>query len=169
MMTSMMCGRVPFVFDYAGGDGLITNRTYAKSAEHHFSGQYKHKHFTIKEVIKELKKYDASLGKKLMQRAKSEYSTAVCVEKLESLYAKTITQYKHKKVDRALLAYIVETVAVTRLHTFSRSEQTGLVAKVRNFRNDMPLILRTNVKTIKTRMSLPTMSLTMFQKNVTRA
>lgn len=169
VIETMMCGRVPFVFDYAGGDGLITKRNYTKSAEHHFNGQYKHKHFTVNEVIKELKKYDASLGDVLHARAKSDYATSVCVATLESIYMKTIAQYKYKKVDRALLSYIVETVAVTRVHTFSRSEQSGLVAKVRNLRNDMPLILRTSGRSLKSRIALPTVGVSMFQKSITRA
>ncbi len=169
VIETMMCGRVPFVFDYAGGDGLITNRIYKKSSEHHFNGQYKHKHFTVKEVMKEVKKYDSVLGETLRQRAKSEYSTAVCVEKLESLYAKTIAQYKYKKIDRELLAYIVETVAVTRIHTFSRSEQSGLLARVQNLRNDIPLILRTNARSLKSRVSISSIGISMFQKNISRA
>lgn len=63
--------------------------------------------------------------------------------KLEVLYKKTIESHAQKSIDKELLRYIVETVHLTRRFTFSRSEQSGVLALIHAAKHDLPVILRT--------------------------
>lgn len=142
VIETMFCGRIPFVFDLKGGDGILTTRKFYNSAKHHFSGKNKNIQFTVSGIVKELKKYDQTQGEKLKLLAHSQYSTAQCVEKLEKIYATTIKNYSYKKINSKLLQYVVEAVAVTRLHTFSRSEKRGRVDKLKYFVKDFPVMAK---------------------------
>jgi O-antigen biosynthesis protein len=47
VVETMMCGRIPIVFDSShGGDGMLTTKNFKQSAANHFNGSYKHKYFT---------------------------------------------------------------------------------------------------------------------------
>lgn len=145
VVEAMMCGRVPFVFDHRGGDGLMTPALYEDSAAFHFSGLYRGKKFTTTQIVRELKKYSPELGKKLAKMTKSRYGSKACVSAMEKIYLKTIAEYRPKKIDTQLLKYIVDTVSVTRLYTFSRTEVTGIMPRLKQFRHDMTLMVKSQV------------------------
>lgn len=142
VIETMLCGRIPVVFDRKGGDGLLTTKNFNRSAQYHFNGFYKKKSFTATALVKELRAYDAEQGSKLQAMAKRLYGTSTCIADLETIYTKTIEEYSHKKINRELLQYIVQTVHVTRLHTFSRSENRGRLAKIKYLVEDMPRIIK---------------------------
>lgn len=123
VMEAMMCGRVPFILDFKGGDGIVTPQNYKKLESCHFNGTVLKKKFTADQIVKELlTNYDLESAKKINQRTIQNYSIREGIKKLEKVYQKTINLHKNKNIDQKLLDYIVESIHVTRLHTFSRSE-----------------------------------------------
>ena len=141
VIETMMCGRVPFIYDFKGGDGLLTPDLFKHSAKYHFNGGYKKATFTVAQMVKEVKKYDASYGEKLRTVAMSEYSVKAGVRQLEEVYKKTIRSHHSMKINKELLQYIVETIRVTRLHTFSRSEKKTVVEQLRTLKGDVKALI----------------------------
>jgi hypothetical protein len=120
----MMCGRAPFILDYKGGDGLVTKDNYKTLESCHFNGSYTNKKYTVNQIIKEIQKnYNSDTAKKISQLTYQHYSTKNGVKKLIKLYQKTISLYQPKEIDYKLLSYVIKSIHVTRLHTFSRSEE----------------------------------------------
>ena len=127
VMETMMCGRVPFILDFKGGDGMVTPQTYSHLESCHFNGTLRGQKFTVAQIVKEIReKYSVANGKDLQRRTVRRYGTSYGVHRLVKLYKKTIALNQPKEIDQQLINYIVTTVHVTRLHTFSRSEAKGL-------------------------------------------
>ncbi len=137
-MEAMMCGRVPFILDYKGGDGIVTSANFKKLEKFHFNGNVSNRKFTTKQISKELKKYDAADAEKLRIMALQKYGVAKNVARLVKIYQNTIKKYTSRKIDTNMVDYLVETVQVTRLHTFSRSEiKLGLREQLHMLRSSL--------------------------------
>lgn len=92
---TIFSGRIPFVYDYLGGDGLITPQLYEESKKCNFSGRRFAKDFSVDEIIDELKNYDSKSIDKLMPLAKSDFSLNSNVQKLVDIYrAASISEVK---------------------------------------------------------------------------
>jgi hypothetical protein len=131
VIETMMCGRIPFIVDAKGGDGLLTLKMLRHSARHNFNGDYRDRHFTATQIIKELRQYDSSEGPKLHAFARQHYSASAVISHVEKIYQRTIQTHRAKKINLELLAYVVRSIHVTRLHTFSQTEVKSLSLKIR--------------------------------------
>ncbi len=137
-MEAMMCGRIPFILDYKGGDGVVTTENFKDLEYFHFNGNLYHRQFTAEQIVTELKKYKPENGLKLRQLAVKKYGVAKNVQKLVKIYQKTIQKYQPRQIDTHLINYLVETVQVTRLHTFSRSEiKLGVREQIKMLRTSL--------------------------------
>lgn len=82
VIETMMCGRIPFVFDYQGGDGLVTPERVKKFMTCNFSGRLYHKEYSVATMVEEIKKYDQSYGPLLRNMAIDLFDSKQVVKKL---------------------------------------------------------------------------------------
>lgn len=85
-IESMFCGRIPIIYDYLGGDGMVTPATFDEIKKNNFSGRRYKKEFTVQQLVDEIKKYDAAFGPELRNLANKEFSAEILVEKLSGIY-----------------------------------------------------------------------------------
>jgi len=85
-IESMFCGRIPIIYDYLGGDGMVTPTTFDEIKKNNFSGRRYKKDFTVQQLVNEIKKYDAAFGPELRNLANKEFSAERLVEKLSGIY-----------------------------------------------------------------------------------
>ncbi len=65
VIETMMCGRIPIVFDTNGGDGIVTPHNILHLMKKNFSGRTYNKKFTVDELVNEIAKYEFKNGKLL--------------------------------------------------------------------------------------------------------
>lgn len=65
VIETMLCGKIPIVFDYLGGDGMVTPKHFHTMATTNFSGRLKGKFYTSEELEDEFLKYNSNFGREL--------------------------------------------------------------------------------------------------------
>ena len=54
-IETMMCGRIPIIFDYQGGDGMVTPENIHELMTCNFSGRLYGRNYRVEEMIDEIK------------------------------------------------------------------------------------------------------------------
>ncbi|QOS81362.1 glycosyltransferase [Paenibacillus sp. JNUCC31] len=57
ILEAMSCGRLPLVFDYNGGDGIVTPDTYYDFRQKNFSGRVNNEKYTADQIIELIQKF----------------------------------------------------------------------------------------------------------------
>jgi len=89
VIEAMMCARVPLVYDYLGGDGLVTPDNIFEIMECNFSGRKYRKQYNIDELVEEIRKYKQEYGCILENICRNRFSDDAVADKLQEIY-KTI-------------------------------------------------------------------------------
>lgn len=119
VIETMLCGRIPIVFDYEGGDGMVTPSTITQNMTCNFSGNLHNKHYTLNELISILHTYQAPKAIQLRQIALDYFAADKQVENLINIYH----IHANKEVEELsssnnqILASIVSSIAETRFYT----------------------------------------------------
>ena len=115
VMEAMLCGRVSVVYDYRGGDGLLTPDDVRKCMRRNFSGRTRQLRFSANELSQELSKYRAELGSELQLFAEQWFSPKARTEWLLALY-RAVAEEGCRPLDTqraALLRAMVDTIKQT--------------------------------------------------------
>lgn len=119
VVEAMLCGRVPIVLDYQGGDGMVTPNNVSKLITKNFSGRVHKKVFSENELVDEIINYKEEFGESLRNYAIKEFSVTNQTEKLLSIYSETVG----KKVpaltesEKKIVLSICKTVKSTRKYS----------------------------------------------------
>jgi len=89
VIETMMCGRIPIIFDLNGGDGIVQPHNVKEYMKKNFSGRTNNKMFTVDEIVKEIRKYKYENGRILKEIA-SELFNSDDMNIMVNLYKKTI-------------------------------------------------------------------------------
>lgn len=89
-VEAMACGRAAFVYDWHGGDGMITPENYAEIRKHNFSGRRFKTEYTAETLAEELSSYDPEMGRKNREIALEYHNIDSQVPFYEELYSETI-------------------------------------------------------------------------------
>ena len=90
VIETMMCGRVPIVYDYLGGDGMVTPENIEDLAWYNFSGRRDKNQYTVTEMDMLLEAYRPEFGAQLRDKAVSMFDAAARVDELEQVYREVI-------------------------------------------------------------------------------
>lgn len=85
-IESILSGRIPIIFDYLGGDGIVTPESFREIKKCNFSGRRFGKNYSTQDLIDEISKYDQSYSNILRELAIKEYSTKSVIPKLVNIY-----------------------------------------------------------------------------------
>ena len=102
VVETMLCGRVPLVFDIHGGDGLVTPENFHVLKTCNFSGRYRKREYSIGDLVREFQDYRQEYGACLREMAITEFGIEVNLSRFFDLY---------------------ETVAATPVENFSISQK----------------------------------------------
>jgi tetratricopeptide (TPR) repeat protein len=126
-IETMMCGRVPIIFDYLGGDGVVTPESVDEIMKCNFSGRRYKFEYTEDDLIKEIKKYDHSAGGQLREFALANFSGTNLINSLIQIYHDVIRRGFRNNLstsDTKLLNAFVETVRETRNYSYNQWRRT---------------------------------------------
>lgn len=89
VVETMLCGRVPLVFDIHGGDGLVTPDNMHSLQNFNFSGRLHSNEYGIHELEEEIRKYRQEFGARLREMALQDFGMQENIGKLIDLYTTT--------------------------------------------------------------------------------
>ncbi len=89
-IESMMLGKAVIIFDYLGGDGMVTSTNYEEIRKNNFSGRRFKFPLSSKDLIKEIQKYNPLEINEIKHRVIKDYSAFKTVKLLESIYYEEI-------------------------------------------------------------------------------
>lgn len=118
VIETMLCARIPIIFDYEGGDGMVYPSTIAQHMTCNFSGNLYNAHYTIEELIGILQTYQAHDGMQLRQIACDYFAADKQIENLIAIYHTHMNKEVEKLTSSStqLLASIVSSIAETRFY-----------------------------------------------------
>ncbi len=90
IMEAMLCGRVPIVYDYCGGEGMVTPDNFHELKKYNFSGRLHKKQFSVQELKDEIKRYEPKSVNTLRELALGEYDAYNRINNLIDIYSSVI-------------------------------------------------------------------------------
>jgi hypothetical protein len=142
-IEAMFCGRVPIIFDYLGGEGMVTPSNILKILKFNFSGRCYKKEFNFSSLVGEIKKYRKEYGSKLQNITGQMFDIDNNIISLISLYKQCILDFKHLnyKLYSSRLKHIVyligETKYITEQKEISKKEEGFWKRKLRRLRYEI--------------------------------
>jgi hypothetical protein len=134
-MEAMLCGRVPFVMDRDGADGLITPDVMPESMRCNFSGRARRLRLDSGGVQRELARYDSRQGPVLRELALRHFGAVERCAELEAHYRAAIEDRPLRRA-AALAHAVAATVAAAVRETLG---QAGNLERRRAARTTQPL------------------------------
>ncbi len=102
IIESMLCGRIPIVYDYQGADGMVTPENVERLAEANFSGRRCGMEWRYENLIRAIGEYDAKNGPELRRAAVRMFGVSGIVDQLERVYCAVTEGERH--VDETCVA-----------------------------------------------------------------
>jgi len=109
VIETMMCGRIPIIFDSDGGDGIVNPENINILMKKNFSGRVNKKYFSVSELVEEIDKYDSTHGNVLKEFALKLFSTDT-INELVKIYKEVISKNssnEYSKIERKKVEFFV--------------------------------------------------------------
>jgi glycosyltransferase involved in cell wall biosynthesis len=119
-IEAMMSGTIPIVYDYLGGDGMVTPENIGEIMKNNFSGRRYHIDFTVKSLTQEIKKYKKENGEILKKMAVNYFGAQKRIKDMINIYK----EFKSSKVlpiskdTKIRVNFIIKSIDETRLYDF---------------------------------------------------
>lgn len=135
----MLMERIPIIYDYQGGDGLVTIENFEEIMKCNFSGRRYKNEYTVEDLINEISKYDSSQITELKEKALLYYSADRLSKELIELY-KIVALNQIPELDektRIQLNHFIKSIEETRDYSFKSAERNfNRLAFAQNNNND---------------------------------
>jgi CheY-like chemotaxis protein len=95
-LEAMACKRVVVVYDYNGGDGLVTPGRFALLRRRNFSGRTFGKLYTEEELAEEILAYDPAIPEELYVSIKAEHDLRRMARQYTALYAVALAEARQR-------------------------------------------------------------------------
>jgi len=95
-LEAMSCGRAVIVYDYQGGDGMITRENINEIRKNNFSGRRFKRDYTINELVKEIQKYNKSMGEINRSIILENHNGVIAAEKIIDICNQAKTSFSFK-------------------------------------------------------------------------
>ena len=141
-VEAMMCGRIPIIFDYLGGDGMVTPENLPELMSCNFSGRRHGRDYTVDDLVLEIQKYRNENGVPLRALSLELFDAQINTPKLIDIYldAAKSPVLPLQPQDEKRLRAIVETIRETRAYTENHLMRTEVRPLQANESSDcMPL------------------------------
>lgn len=118
-VESMLMNKAVIIFDYQGGDGMITEDNFEEIMKCNFSGRRFKKNFSVDELIEEINKYDLAQIKRVREIALKYFSANKLISEIVDVYNLAIYEKKQplSNEQKKLLEYFIKSIQETRNYT----------------------------------------------------
>lgn len=118
-IETMMCGRIPIIYDYQGGDGMVTPENIHQLMRCNFSGRLHGVAYTVQQLVEEIKKYNPENGILLRSHAKELFDASRNVDALIQILqeARDAFPQKTRKAQESIIGDVVEIINTTKNFT----------------------------------------------------
>lgn len=93
-LESIFCERAVIVFDYQGGDGLVSENNFEEIIKCNLSGRRFKRQYDVIGMVNEIKKYNLNSVQKVGEIAKKYYSANVVINELLNVYEEEIIKQR---------------------------------------------------------------------------
>lgn len=97
-LEAMSCGRAVIVYDYAGGDGMVTKTNFQEIGKNNFSGRRFCIKFTTEKLMDEIKKYSPFMSSVNRDIVLKNYNAEGISKDLESVCRDAIDIFRPKQI-----------------------------------------------------------------------
>jgi len=118
-IETMMCGKIPIIFDYQGGDGMVTRDNITRLMTYNFSGRLFGKQYTVDEIIQEINLYNAVNAPILQKLAIDFFDAEQSVDRLVS-YLRDASQSSNRtkgSTDEEAVKALLQIINTTKDYT----------------------------------------------------
>jgi O-antigen biosynthesis protein len=98
-LEAMSCGRAVIIYDYGGGDGIITEKNYSEIGKNNFSGRRYSIEYTTEELTDEIKKYSSLMSSINRNIILKNYNAKKISEDLENILQNAINIFQPKRLN----------------------------------------------------------------------
>ncbi len=136
-VEAAMCARIPIVYDYQGGDGLVRPGDLQDIMKCNFSGRSKGINFSVKTLVDEIRKYKAEYGEELREIACQYFNAEFKINELIEIYHAAIKDDIRPLTsqNQALLNYIISSIIESRSYTQNYLKRKNVRTPVYNATN----------------------------------
>jgi len=85
-IEAMLCGRIPIIFDYEGGDGMVSPESICQNMSCNFSGNLFNVNYTVEQLIEILQEYRVENGTRLREMAIEYFGADKRIQTLIDIY-----------------------------------------------------------------------------------
>lgn len=140
-IESMMMERAVIIYDYLGGDGMVTLENFNEIMKCNFSGRRYALEYDEDSLKNELTKYDPHKVKELRLEAIKNFSAKRLVNNLINIYQECISNPipQINEYDKKLIYYFVESIKETRNYSYEviRRKNKQYIEIINNFPNNI--------------------------------
>jgi GT2 family glycosyltransferase/glycosyltransferase involved in cell wall biosynthesis len=134
VLESIFCERVVIIFDYQGGDGIVTEDNFEELMSCNFSGRKYRIEYDVESLTNEIKKFNQVDVKKVKEKALKYFSSKVVVDKLLDVYNQCInTPIKNDKINFCLIDNFVKSIKEVDYYSSKRLLTNNSVNKNKSF------------------------------------
>lgn len=123
ILESMSCGRAAVVFDYNGGDGMVTYENIDEIQKCNFSGRRFKKRYGVAELINEIEKYTPEVYELNRKLVLERFDALVNIEYLLNIYKKAMGSFEESEIDSERLTFFVSSIKETRTNFYNLNLQ----------------------------------------------
>ncbi|MFB0524941.1 MAG: glycosyltransferase, partial [Phycisphaerae bacterium] len=113
ILEGMACGRAAIVYDYQGADGMITPSTINEIRKHNFSGRRFKVNYDVRDLIREIRKYDKSMGEINRELVLKDYDVSVASDRIINICNQIQKNFYLKPINMILPTFNSSEISLT--------------------------------------------------------
>jgi len=114
ILEALACGRAALVYDYMGGDGLVTPESIDEIQKCNFSGRRFARKYTAQDLVQEINKYSADMGRTNRRLAEERFSVGRNLAALLRSYQRAIQEHTPRPGAEATVQFVANSLRETR-------------------------------------------------------
>jgi glycosyltransferase involved in cell wall biosynthesis len=120
VIETMMCGRIPIVYGFLGGDGIIDPDNIYDIMKFNFTGKFFKRNYNTNDLVYEIKKYKKGNGNLLRKISIEHFSAEIGIKKLIDIYnnIKDMPVEQLNKVEKHKINIFVHNIEETRNYMY---------------------------------------------------
>lgn len=129
-IEGMMAGRCVIIYDYLGGDGIVTVKSFEEIKKNNFSGRRYGLEYNVDDLVNEIKKYDKNEVDQVKEIAVHEFSSSNVVLRIEKIYNEVLkcNPITYPKENLILAEFINKIIQETLVYSFTKGQTHSQVS-----------------------------------------
>jgi glycosyltransferase involved in cell wall biosynthesis len=134
-LEAMACERPTLVYDYQGGDGMVTSQTFQALRVRNFSGRVHHARYTDAELARELDRYDVHEARSLREIVRLEHNIETVADQYLLLYKAAGADFVPEPFSPSTIRALAEEIDQVRRELGGKTAELATILASRGWRN----------------------------------